>query len=107
MQKNQNKKVRWDPITAKLAESNIKQEIYMPIPKQHTAPTKKANKTNATKAPKNKATETNSTEERLSNEEFSNYLKSLFADDTLPFKYQNPDAWILYKRKKRKKTWYF
>jgi hypothetical protein len=79
----------------------------MPAAKQQTAPTKKATKTNATEAPKNKAPKTNTTEERRSKEDFSNYLRSLFADDTLPFKYQNPDAWILYKRRKRKKTWYY
>ena len=92
-----NKKVRWDPIAARLAEGRMKQTVCVPItntPKQQAIPTKETAKTKVTG-------------ERRSNEEFSEYLKSLFADDNLPFKYQNPDAWILYKSKKRKKTWYF
>jgi hypothetical protein len=38
---------------------------------------------------------------RLSKEDFEVFLKSLFANDTLPFKYQNPDAWRVHKPKKK------
>ena len=92
MKKNENK-IRWDPITARLAESSMKENTYIPATKQHAPPP------NQTEQPE-------TTKERRSKEEFEEYLKSLFADDNLPFKYQNPDAWILYKTKKRRKTWY-
>lgn len=93
MKKSENK-VRWDPLTARLAESSMKQNVYVPETKQLTTPTKQANK------PK-------STEKRRSKEDFEEYIKSLFADDKLPFKYQNPDAWIPYQHRKKKKVWDF
>ena len=42
-----------------------------------------------------------SQKEYFSEEEFKKYLRSLFANDPLKVKYQNPDLWIPRKKKKR------
>ena len=92
MKKAENvRKVRWDPIVAKLAENRIKPTFYVfNNPQQKTSP-KKAD------VPK----------ERRSKDEFDAYLKSLFADDPLKVKYQTPDAWISPEPEKKKKRWRF
>ena len=80
---NQVKKVRWDPIIAKLAENAIKQKHSVASWQQKTL--KKAN----------------TSKKRRSQEEFEMYLRSLFANDNLKVKYQNPDAWRIYDHKKK------
>ena len=87
MKKIKVKKVRWDPIIAKLADNKVKQQFYTPTNKQHMPP--------------NKINGTVMSNIRRSKEDFELFLKSLFGNDTLPFKYQNPDAWTVYKNKKR------
>ena len=88
------RKVRWDPIVAKLAENGIKPNFCAPVNKQHKTST---NKTNNTNVPMKRRTK----------EEFEAYLKSLFAGDNVQFKYQNPDAWIFPEPEKKKKKWRF
>ena len=88
MKKIKVKKVRWDPIIAKLANSKVKEKFYEPTNKQHM--------------PSNKVNGVIVSNKRRSKEDFELFLKSLFDNDTLPFKYQNPDAWIVYKNKKKK-----
>jgi len=89
-----NKKVRWDPIIAKLADDKVKQNFCTRANKQYTTSTNKVN-------------EVIVSEKRRSKEDFNIFLKSLFDNDPLPFKYQNPDAWIFYKPKKKKNNRYF
>jgi len=87
------KKVRWDPIIAKLADAKVKQNFCA--------------RTNNQNMTSNKVNEVIKSKQRLSNEDFELYLKSLFDNDTLPFKYQNPDAWISPEPEKKKKKWHF
>ena len=85
------RKVRWDPIVAKLAENGTKPNFCAPTRKQHKTSTNK----------------TNVPMKRRTKEEFEAYLKSLFADDNLQFKYQTPDAWVFPEPEKKKKKWRF
>jgi len=78
-------KVRWDPMIAKLAENGVKQKSC--------AGARQQNKT---------LKRAFTSKKRRSKEDFELFLKSLFANDTLKVKYQNPDAWIIYDHKKKK-----
>ena len=82
------KKARWDPIIAKLAENKVKQKFCTHTNKQYTTS-------------KNQVNEVIMSKKRRSKEDFEAFLKSLFEHNTLPFKYQNPDAWRVYKLKKK------
>jgi hypothetical protein len=82
------KKIRWDPIIVKLADNKVKQKFCANTNKQYTTS-------------KNQINEVIMSKKRLSKEDFEVFLKSLFANDTLPFKYQNPDAWRVHKLKKK------
>jgi len=81
------KKVRWDPIIAKLADNKVKQKFCARTNNQNMTSTKVNGVIMLKK--------------RRSKEDFELFLKSLFDNDTLPFKYQNPDAWRIYKLKKK------
>ena len=94
------RKVRWDPIVAKLAENGTKPNFCAPTRKQHKTSTNKPNKPN-------KVNKANVPMKRRTKEEFEAYLKSLFADDNLQFKYQTPDAWVFPEPEKKKKKWRF
>lgn len=83
------KKVRWDPIIAKLADNKVKQNFCA--------------RTNNQNITSNKANGVIISKKKRSKEDFELFLKSFFDNDTLPFKYQNPDAWRIYKLKKKKK----
>jgi len=83
------KKVRWDPITVKLEECNLKKEIC-----------KGPSKNNMTSKIKEKWVA--AVEKRRSKKEFQTYLHELFNNKGLKIKYQNPDAWRVYPFKKRR-----
>ena len=85
---NKVKKVRWDPIIANLADNKVKQKFCAHTNKQSTTS-------------KNQVNEVIMSKKRLSKEDFEVFLKSLFDNNTLPFKYQNPDAWRVHKLKKK------
>lgn len=82
------KKVRWDPIIAKLAENKVKQKFCVRTNKQYMNS-------------KNQVNGVIMLKKRRSKEDFEVFLKSLFDNNTIPFKYQNPDAWRVYKLKKK------
>jgi len=86
------KKVRWDPIIVKLAENKVKQKFCAHTNKQYTTS-------------KNQVNEVIMSKKRRSKEDFEAFLKSLFDNKTIPFKYQNPDAWRVYKLKKKNNSY--
>jgi hypothetical protein len=74
------KKVRWDPIIARLANYNVKQGVYEE-PRNDVEPSRvKANWVAAV-------------EKRRSDEDFEAFLHGLFDKNGPVVKYQNPDAW--------------
>jgi hypothetical protein len=81
------KKVKWDPIIAKLANNQVKQEV--------SGQPSKANALSGVSAKWVAAAQ-----KRESNEEFQAFLKQLFDRDGPKVKYQNPDAWRAYPVKK-------
>jgi hypothetical protein len=80
--------VRWDPIIAKLVDNKVKQIFCAHTNNQQNITSNKANIVTASK-------------KRRSKEEFEVFLKSLFDNDPLTVKYQNPDAWGIYNPKKK------
>ncbi len=81
------KKVRWDPMIAKLADNDMKQNFCADTNKHYMT----SSKADGVVMP----------QERRSKEDFKVYLKSLFNHDTLQVKYQNPDAWRIPEKKKK------
>lgn len=80
---------RWDPIVLKLLKKRgapeffeLQNDIHEPVVST-------------------KVREIATLPKRRSEEEFKKYLRSLFANDPLKVKYQNPDLWIPRKKKKR------
>ena len=82
------KKVRWDPIIAKLANYGVKSNACVEAIETDEPSRVKANWTAAA-------------QKRGSKKEFEAYLHDLFAKDGPVVKYQNPDAWNAYPSKKR------
>lgn len=80
--------VKWNPIVAKLAEAEVKQE-----------PLSEVKEVGATS--KIKVNWVVATEKRRSREGFQEYLHGLFKKVGPKVKYQNPDSWIVYPNKKK------
>ena len=76
------KKVRWDPIIARLANIQVKQAAAM-MPSRTGEPSTVQAKWVAM------------SQKRESEEEFQAFLRDLFNRDGPTVKYQNPDAWIV------------
>ena len=77
------KKVRWDPIIAKLADNKLKQKICTDANNHDMTSTSKVNGGNIS-------------QKRRSKETFQTFLHALFDKDGPKVKYQNPDAWRVY-----------
>ncbi|MBA7680737.1 hypothetical protein ES703_89058 [subsurface metagenome] len=82
------KKVRWDPIIAKLADNKLKQKIYTDASNHDMTSTSKVNGVIIS-------------QKRRSKEVFQTFLHTLFDNDGPKVKYQNPDAWRVYPFKKK------
>ena len=81
MKKNRRgEKSRWDPIVVKLVDNKIKRETSTGKDTELLTLTRKENSLVEL-------------QERRSKEDFEAFLKSLFDNDPLKVKYQNPDAW--------------
>jgi len=74
------KKVKWDPIVAKLAEYNVKQQLSVQANSNAAHSRVKANWVAVV-------------EKRRSKEEFQEFIHELFHNDGPKVKYQNPDSW--------------
>ena len=82
------KKVRWDPLVARLAGHTVKQEISddeMELRKRSIQEKWVA-----------------AVEKRSSREEFASYLHALFDTEWPKVEYRNPDAWNVYPPKDKK-----
>ena len=114
-----NEKIKWNPIVARLAETNVKPTKVAPKPKKKKAPESRWNPIIAkladdklkqrnemivykdNKALKIKVNWANTVKKKRTDEEFHEYLKGLFNSDGPKVKYQNPDSWIIYPTKKK------
>jgi hypothetical protein len=92
MKKQEKTENNWDPIVLKLLEKREKQELLdlvtiidEPIISSKVVERRK---------------EVIVLPVKRSEEEFKLYLRSLFANDPLKVKYQNPDLWLPRKKKK-------
>jgi hypothetical protein len=85
------KKVRWDPIIAKLATNQVKQKV--------SGQPSKADALSGARAKWVAASQ-----KRESDEEFQAFLQELFDRDGPAVKYKNPDAWRAYPIKKNADT---
>ena len=83
-----NKKVRWDPKIAKLADTTMKQKICAD-----------ANNHDITSTIKEKWVA--AVEKKRSKEDFQTFIHALFDVDGPKVKYQNPDVWRVYPFKKK------
>jgi hypothetical protein len=81
------KKVRWDPIIARLANNQVKQEASK-MPNRPDEPSRV------------KAKWTAMPQKRESEEEFQAFLHDMLNRDGPTVKYQNPDRWRTYPLKK-------
>lgn len=81
------KKVRWDPIIAKLANYGVKQNTPEAA-------------IDADEASSVKAKWMTATQRRASQEDFEALLHDLFDRDGPAVKYQNPDVWNVYPSKR-------
>ena len=82
------KKVRWDPIIARLTNNQVQQKNY-------------EQESSADKHSRAKANWVAATQKRQSNKEFQDFLHDLFDRDGPTVKYQNPDSWRVYPIKKK------
>ena len=92
MKKQEENENNWDPIVLKLLEKRETQELldFGSIIDESTISSKLIEK----------RTEVTILPIKRSEEEFKLYLRSLFANDPLKVKYQNPDLWLPRKKKK-------
>ena len=83
------KKVRWDPIIAKLADNKLKQKICADANNRDMTLTSKVEGFIVSL-------------KRLSKEDFQTFLYVLFDPGGPKVKYQNPDVWRVHPFKKRR-----
>ena len=82
------KKVKWDPIVAKLVNCGVKSNVCGDTIETEESSRAKANWIDAT-------------QRRSTKEEFEAFLHHLFDKDGPVVKYQNPDAWNVHPPRKR------
>ena len=87
MKHTRGKRIRWDPIIINLLENKVMREFWTGKNDIRMFSTIKEDALVS--------------QERRSRKDFETYLKSLFDNDSLKVKYQNPDAWSVYNLKRK------
>lgn len=87
MKHTRGKRIRWDPIIINLLENKVMREFWTGKNDIRMFSTIKEDALVS--------------QERRSRKDFEIYLKSLFDNDSLKVKYQNPDAWSIYNIKRK------
>ena len=87
MQHTRGERIRWDPIIINLVETKVKREFWTEKKDHRVVSTIKEDALVS--------------QERRSRKDFEIYLKSLFDNDSLKVKYQNPDSWSVYSLKRK------
>ena len=116
------RKVRWDPIVARLTDSNLKQVKIISAPKKNKSSDSEWNPIIARLADNNLKQSTmvneyqdnrtlrikdnwaTNIEKKRTREEFTAYIHELFAIDSPKVKYQNPDSWNVFLTKKKSRN---
>jgi hypothetical protein len=113
------KKVRWNPMIARLAEANMKETKGVEAPQRNWGSRSRWNpiiaglanneviQSNGASSNRNNGTLkikenwTNSAHKKRTQEEFQAYIHNLFTTEGPKVKYQNPDSWVTYPKEKK------
>ena len=87
MKHTRGERIRWDPIIINLVETKVKREFWTEKKDHRVVSTIKEDALVS--------------QERRSRKDFEIYLKSLFDNDYLKVKYQNPEYWSVYSLKRK------
>ena len=87
MKHTRGERIRWDPIIINLLENKVMREFWTGKNDIRMFSTIKEDALVS--------------QERRSRKDFEIYLKSLFDNDSLKVKYQNPDSWSVYSLKRK------